>query len=110
MTDSAPEKRPDAGKQTTAPENRREPARTFPVSDIWQPPAENEDDFAIDHPVYRRAKSISIGLGIIAGIGIAIGHTTAPWWMPLFGGAVVTVVAFRILRPRLRHPSIEDEI
>jgi len=107
MTDTDPNKTPDA-----KPEKRPEPARTFPVSDIWQPPGEGEgdDDCAIDHPVYRRAKSISIGLGIIAGIGIAVGHTTAPWWMPLFGGAVVMVVAFRILRPRLRHPSIEDEI
>ena len=105
MTDSGPDKKPAPG-----PEKRREPARTYPVSDIWQPPVDSEDDLDIDHPVYRRAKSISIGLGIIAGIGIAIGHTSAPWWMPLFGGAVVTVVAFRILRPRLRHPSIEDEI
>jgi hypothetical protein len=93
------------------PKTRPEPARTFPESDVWQPPGEGEEeDFKVDHPVYRKAKSISLGLGAIAGIAIAIGHPTAPWWMPIFSFAVVGVVAYRILRPRMRHPSIEDEI
>ena len=92
------------------PGKRPEGARTFPESEAWQPPGEDEEDFKIDHPVYRKAKSISIGLGIIAAIGVAIGHPTAPWWMPIFSFAVIAAVAYRILRPRMRHPSIEDEL
>ena len=89
---------------------RPAPARTFPESDVWKPPGEIPDELEIDHPVYRKAKPISIGLGAIAAFGIAIGYTDAPWWMPILTFAVVAAVVYRILRPRLRHPSIEDEI
>ena len=85
-------------------------ARTFPQSDVWTPPGEGEQDLKIDHPVYRKAKPIAIGLGAIAAFGIAIGYAEAPWWMPLLTFAVTAAVVYRILRPRLRHPSIEDEI
>ncbi len=93
------------------PEKAEDAARTFPESDAWQHPGElSEEDLKIDHAVYRKAKQFAIGLGAIAGIGVAVGHTEAPWWMPIFTFAVVAAVVYRILRPRFRHPSIEDEI
>jgi len=85
-------------------------ARTFPESDAWTPPGEADEDLKIDHPVYHKAKQISIGLGVVAGLGVAIGHTEAPWWMPFLVFAVTAAIVYRILRPRFRHPSIEDEI
>jgi hypothetical protein len=89
---------------------RPEPARTFPESDVWKPPGERGKELEIDHPVFRKARPIAIGLGAIAALGIAIGHPDAPWWMPILAFAVVGAVVYRILRPRLRHPTIEDEI
>ena len=89
---------------------RPEPARTFPESDVWKPPGEIPEDLSIDHPVYRKAMPISLGLGAMAAFGIAVGHPDAPWWMPILAFAVITAIAYRILRPRFRHPSIEDEI
>ena len=84
---------------------------TFPASDAWQHPGEiAEDDLKFDHALYRKAKQFAIGAGAIAGIGVAIGHTEAPWWMPILTFAVVAAIVYRILRPRFRHPSIEDEI
>ena len=77
---------------------------------MWTPPGEIPEDLAIDHPVYRKAKPIAIGLGAIAALGIAIGHADAPWWMPILAFAVIAAIVYRILRPRMRHPSIEDEI
>ena len=85
-------------------------ARTFPESDVWSPPGEIPEKIEIDHPVFRKAKPISIGLGIIAAFGIAIGHPDAPWWMPILTFLVTAAIIYRILRPRFRHPSIEDEI
>lgn len=91
--------------------NRPGDARTFPESDVWTPPGEGaQEDLKIDHPVYRKAKQISIGLGAIAAFGVAIGHNSAPWWMPFLVFAVTAAIVYRILRPRFRHPSIEDEI
>lgn len=92
------------------PKKRPEPARTFPESDVWKPPGEKSEEIEIDHPVYRKARPIAIGLGAIAALGVAVGHADAPWWMPILTFAVVAAVVYRILRPRLRHPSIEDEI
>ncbi len=89
---------------------RPEPARTFPDSDVWSPPGEIPEDLEIDHPVYRKAKPISLGMGAIAALGIAVGNSDAPWWMPILAFAVIAAIVYRILRPRLRHPSIEDEI
>lgn len=89
---------------------RPEPARTFPESDVWTPPGEIPEKIEIDHPVFRKAKPISIGVGAIAALAIAIGHSGAPWWMPLLAFAVIAAIVYRILRPRFRHPSIEDEI
>ena len=96
----------------TPPEKpkRPEPARTYPKSDVWTPPGEIPEDLGIDHPVYRKAKPISLGLGVIAALGIAVGNSDAPWWMPILAFAVIAAIVYRILRPRLRHPSIEDEI
>ncbi len=93
------------------PKKRPDIARTFPESDVWTPPGEGgPEDLKIDHPIYRKAKPIAIGLGVIAGFGVAIGHNTAPWWMPFLVFAVTAAIIYRILRPRFRHPSIEDEI
>jgi len=94
---------------TTEKPKRPEPARTFPQSDAWKPPVAPEE-LVIDHPLFRRARPIALGLGAAGGLGIAIGHETAPWWMPFLAFAVIAAIVYRILRPRLRHPSIEDEI
>ena len=100
---SEPEKPPAKPK-------RLEPARTFPESDVWTPPGENPEDFEIDHPVYRKAKQICLGAGAIAALAVVIGSSDTPWWMPILAFAVVAAIVYRILRPRMRHPSIEDEI
>lgn len=105
-----PEKPSEKSSENPKPPLTPGTARTFPESDVWKPLGEGEQDLTIDHPVYRKAKPIAIGLGAIAAFGIAIGHTEAPWWMPLLTFAVTAAVVYRILRPRLRHPSIEDEI
>ena len=89
---------------------RPEPARTFPESDVWTPPGENPEDLKIDHPIYRKAKPISLTLAAIAALAVAIGSTDSPWWMPILVFAVIAAIVYRILRPRMRHPSIEDEI
>lgn len=89
---------------------RPEPARTYPESDVWTQPGEIPEKIEIDHPVYRKAKPISLGIGAIAALGVAIGHSDAPWWMPILTFAVIAAIVYRILRPRFRHPSIEDEI
>jgi len=89
---------------------RPEPARTFPESDVWKPPGETPEDLAIDHPVYRKALPISLGLGAVAALAMAVGNSGAPWWMPILTFAVIAAIVYRILRPRFRHPSIEDEI
>ncbi|MBT5047454.1 MAG: hypothetical protein HOK30_27315 [Rhodospirillaceae bacterium] len=96
--------------ETEDPKKRPDIARVYPESENWTPPGELDQDLKIDHPVYRKAKSISIGIGAIAGFGVAIGHTEAPWWMPFLVFAVTAAIVYRILRPRFRHPSIEDEI
>ena len=85
-------------------------ARVYPESADWKQPGEMDGDLKIDHPLYRRARPIAIGLGIIAGFGVAIGRPEAPWWMPVLVCGVVAAIIYRILRPRFRHPSIEDEI
>ena len=48
--------------------------------------------------------------GIIVAMAIFFFRDEAPWWMPIFAGTIITAIMFRLLRPRLRHPSIEDEI
>ena len=53
---------------------------------------------------------LALGVGAIAALGIAVGNSDAPWWMPILAFAVIAAVVYRILRPRMRHPSIEDEI
>ena len=100
---TTPDKPPDKPK-------RPEPARTYPESDAWKQPGEIPEKIEIDHPVFHKAKPISIGVGAIAAFGIAIGHPDAPWWMPILTFAVIAAIVYRILRPRFRHPSIEDEI
>jgi hypothetical protein len=88
---------------------RPEPARTYPESDVWTPPGENPEEIEIDHPVYRKAKPISLGIGAIAALAVVV-FTDTPWWMPILTFAVIAAIVYRILRPRMRHPSIEDEI
>ncbi|MBK19255.1 MAG: hypothetical protein CMM52_10525 [Rhodospirillaceae bacterium] len=85
-------------------------AKTFPESEDWQDPAEELTNIKIDHPLYHHAPKISVAIGILAAIAIFIFRGEAPWWMPVFAGGIVAAVMFRLLRPRLRHPSIEDEI
>jgi hypothetical protein len=100
----------DADKTPQEPKQPPGTARTFPESDSWTPPGEGEEDLKIDHPLYRKAKPLSIGIGAVAAFGLAIGHSDAPWWMPLLVFAVTASIIYRLLRPRFRHPSIEDEI
>ena len=65
-----PEKPPEtpAKKSTGTPKLPIPPgtARTFPESDVWTPPEEIPEKIEIDHPVFRKAKHISIALGAIA--------------------------------------------
>ena len=97
------------------PEDKQKPkppgsARTFPESDVWTPPTEIPEKIEIDHPLFHKAKYISLGAGAIAALAVAIGSSDSPWWMPVLAFAVIAAIVYRILRPRFRHPSIEDEI
>ena len=91
--------------------NKREGfPKTFPESADWQNPAEDLTNIQFDHPIFRHALKISVIIGIIVAIAIVVFRDEAPWWMPVFAGTIVTAIMYRLLRPRLRHPSIEDEI
>lgn len=91
--------------------NKREVIpKTYPESANWQNPAEDLTNIQFDHPIFRHALKISVITGIIVAIAIFFFRDEAPWWMPVFAGTIVTAIMFRLLRPRLRHPSIEDEI
>jgi hypothetical protein len=79
-----------------------------PLKD-WSLSGVPEEPVVIDHPLYRRAPAISVGTGVAAALAIAVFADT-PWWLPLLACAVVAAILFRILRPRMRSPSIEDEI
>ena len=85
-------------------------AKTYPESAEWESPAEDLTNLEFDHPIFRHAPKISVAIGIIVAIAIFVFRDEAPWWMPVFAGALVSAIMFRLLRPRLRHPSIEDEI
>ena len=84
--------------------------KTYPENSEWTAPGEKIEEIKVNHPIFRQAPKISIGLGIITAALIFIFRESAPWWMPVFAGCVVTAIVYRFLRPRLRHPSIEDEI
>ena len=84
--------------------------KTYPESANWENPAEDLTNIQFDHPIFRHALKISVTIGIIVAIAIFFFRDEAPWWMPVFAGIIVTAIMFRLLRPRLRHPSIEDEI
>ncbi len=84
--------------------------KTYPETAEWTPPGEEIEKIEVNHPIFRQAPKISIGLGIITAVMIFIFRESAPWWMPAFAGCLVAAIAYRLLRPRLRHPSIEDEI
>ncbi len=75
----------------------------------WSHSATPNQPVVIDHPLYRHAPAIAAGVGIVAGLAVAV-FSNAPWWMPFLAFAVVAAVIYRVLRPRLRAPSIEDEI
>ena len=92
------------------PKKPPETARTFPESDVWTPPNEIPEKIEIDHPIFHKAKHISLGAGAIAALAVVIVSSGTPWWMPILAFAVVAAIVYRILRPRFRHPSIEDEI
>ena len=79
-----------------------------PMKD-WSMPGTPNEPIVIDHPLYRHAPAISLGIGVVAGIAIAV-FSSAPWWMPIFAGFVVAAIVHRFLRPRVRSPSAEDEI
>jgi len=85
-------------------------AKTYPKSADWENPAENLTNLEFDHPIFHHAPKISVATGITVGIAIFFFRDEAPWWMPVFAGFIVSAIMFRLLRPRLRHPSIEDEI
>lgn len=84
--------------------------KTYPESTEWENPAEDLTNIKIDHPLFRHAPKISIATGILVAIAIFFFRDEAPWWMPVFAGGIVAAIMLRLLRPRLRHPSIEDEI
>lgn len=92
------------------PKTRPGEARTYPESDAWKQPGEIPEKIEIDHPVFHKAKHISLGAGAIAALAVVIASSGTPWWMPILAFAVIAAVVYRILRPRFRHPSIEDEI
>ena len=97
------------------PEKQEKPtppgsARTFPESDAWTPPTEIPEKIEIDHPLFHKAKPISLGAGGIAGLIVLVVSSGDPWWMPILVFGVIAAIVYRILRPRFRHPSIEDEI
>ena len=79
----------------------------------WTPQRVDDDfakeDIVIDHPLYRQAPTISVAVGAAAALAVLLFAET-PWWMPFLVFLVVGSVLFRFLRPRLRHPSIEDEL
>ncbi len=89
---------------------REEIPKTYPESANWENPTEDLTNIQFDHPIFRHALKISVAIGIIVAIAIFFFRDEAPWWMPVFAGTIVTAIMFRLLRPRLRHPSIEDEI
>jgi hypothetical protein len=75
----------------------------------WTPQALANERIVFDHPLWRRAPAISAVSGAAAGLAVLL-FADVPWWMPLLVFGVVASVLFRLLRPRFRHPSIEDEI
>ena len=77
---------------------------------MWTPPTEISEKIEIDHPIFRKAKHISLGAGAISALAVVIASSGTPWWMPILVFAVIAAIVYRILRPRFRHPSIEDEI
>lgn len=78
-------------------------------TDRWSPQALANERIVFDHPLWRRAPAVSVGIGAAAGLAVLL-FADAPWWMPLLIFLVVASVLFRLLRPRFRHPSIEDEL
>jgi uncharacterized membrane protein YccC len=92
------------------PKEKKDLAKPFPISSDWSPPGTEQENIVIDHPVFRHASKIALGVGIALGLSIFIFNENAPWWMPVFVCVIVSAILYRILRPRLRHPSIEDEI
>ena len=94
----------------TEPKQRRpDETRSFPSTDVWPPKGIEDGKIEVDHLVFRKAPHISIAIGIAAGLAVAV-FAQAPWWMPLLVFLVTAAMLYRILRPRVRHPSIEDEI
>lgn len=73
------------------------------------PQALASEQIVFDHPLWRRAPAISLAAGAAAGLAVLLFAETA-WWMPFLAFAVTSAVLFRLLRPRFRHPSIEDEL
>ena len=89
-----PDPKPDAAKRWSPDELAKALAR---------------EPVVFDHPLYRKAPAVSVTVGIAAGLAVLLFAET-PWWMPILVFLIVAAVLFRFLRPRLRHPSIEDEI
>jgi len=79
------------------------------LSEEPTPPFAAKDEIVIDHPLYRHAAAVAAGVGVAAGAAIAI-FASAPWWIPILAVLVIAAMVYRILRPRMRSPSIEDEI
>jgi hypothetical protein len=75
----------------------------------WSRQALANEPVVIDHPLWRWAPAVAAGVGTAAGLAVFLFAETV-WWMPFLVFLVVAAVLFRLLRPRFRHPSIEDEI
>ena len=89
------------------PQSAGAPAEDRPPADLAERLA--REPIVFDHPLWRRAPAVSLATGAAAALADLLFADTA-WWMPLLVFCVVAAVLFRFLRPRFRHPSIEDEI
>lgn len=73
------------------------------------PPGAPQEPIVIDHVLWRRAPLWSCLAGVACALALAV-FAEVPWWLPLLAFCVVAAVAFRLLRPRPRIPSWEDEL
>jgi len=75
-----------------------------------EPPQTPQEQIVIDHVLWRRAPLWSCLAGVVAALALFLFAPDAPRWLPLLAFLVVAIVAFRLLRPRVRQPGWEDEL